>query len=120
LTPAALAALNEKLRARIGAALDHVVTTHEGPREGTRIVEGVLAGERAMTIAIDLDERGEIDAIHAPVGNAAGTREASEAFEKMLRDTHGVAASGAPLAPGQTHVADPAGGPPIRKRFSAF
>lgn len=50
--------------------------------------------------------------------SAATDPEARAAFERTLMENDLVAPSGEPLGPGQTHEADPEGGPPRRRRFS--
>ncbi|HET7502856.1 MAG TPA: hypothetical protein VFK02_17660 [Kofleriaceae bacterium] len=80
-----------------------------------RRTHATLAGEPPREVVLELDARGDLAAVRHV--HETG-REHS--FREALEDTGAIAPPGAPLAPGQTHEAEPGpeGPRPRRKRFS--
>jgi len=74
-----------------------------------------LAGEPPQEVVLELDARGDIAALRH-----LHETPRDRSFHAALEDNAAIAAPGQPLAPGQTHEAEPGPGdaPPRRKRFS--
>ncbi|HEU4731563.1 MAG TPA: HAD family hydrolase [Kofleriaceae bacterium] len=80
-----------------------------------RRTHATLAGEPPREVELELDARGDVAALRH-----VHETPREQGFREALEDTGAIAAPGEPLAPGQTHEAEPGpeGPRPRRKRFS--